>query len=456
MSKNGKFFDREYFKVLLTLALPITLQNFLVFSLNMLDTFMIGKVGEYELAAVGVANKLSFLFHITAAGVAAGCSIYMAQYWGKRDVVGIRKVMGAGLAGCFFVSLFFTAAAMLFPAHILQLFSNDGIVIALGKEYLIAVCISYIFTGATILFNNFLMCIGHAKTPMYVSFFAILCNGILNYILIFGKFGFPAMGVRGAAIATVTARMFEAAVTAFLIFSRHSPLQGNVVNLFVFDFVFIRQLAGKSAPIVLNEMLYALGTWMYTIAYGNIGTGALAAAQITQTVSDLLFVLAFGISGAALVIVGNLIGAGDEARAVQYAWKITASCLILGVFTGGIIVIAAGYIVGFFNITAQTAQTATSILRIQGAFGAFATTGTMLIVGVFRGAGDASYAFKAEMLAMWCIAIPLAFLGSYVWGFTAVAVAILMQTEGIVKFVIGMLHLKRGKWIHHVDKTSAV
>lgn len=452
MTERGKIFDKEYLMVLFTLALPIIIQFFLVSALNMLDTLMIGRVGENELAAVGVANKLYFLYHLTIAGVSAGCSVFMAQYWGKGDHKGIRQVVGIGLCGILFFAALFTAAGLFFPAATLAIFSDDEAVISLGRQYLVIVCLSYIFNGITVLLNHMLRCIGNAKAPMYVSLFAIICNGVLNYVFIFGKLGFPAMGVRGAAVATVIARLFEVAATASLMLARNFPLRGPLREFFDFDFAFFRLVAKKSAPIVANEGLYALGTWMYTIAYGNIGTGAIAASQITQTVCDLLFVLSFGVSGAALVIIGNLIGAGDEEKARDYARRITVTSFLLGLVTGAIIALGAKSVVGFFNITPSTAQTAVTLLRIAGGFTAISTTGTMLIVGVFRGAGDASYALKAEMFAMWCVAIPLAFLGSFVWGLSAVGVGLLAQSENVVKFMIGMTHLKGGKWIHRIVK----
>ncbi len=456
MTEHKAVFDREYVKVLFTLALPIIIQFFLVSSLNMLDTLMIGRVGENELAAVGVANKLYFLFHLTAAGVAAGCSVFMAQFWGRGDYAGIRRVVGIGLCGIALFGTVFTAAGLFFPAQTLSIFSDDAAVIALGREYLTIVCLSYLFNGVTVLLNNMLRCIGNAKAPMIVSLFAIICNGVLNYVLIFGKLGFPVMGVRGAAIATVIARVFEVVATASLMLVKNFPLRGAIREFFDFDFAFFLTVACKSAPVIANEALYALGTWMYTIAYGNIGTGALAASQITQTVCDMLFVLSFGVSGAALVIVGNLVGSGDEEKARDYARRITITSFLLGLCTGGIIAFAARSVVGFFNITPATAATAVTLLRVAGAFTAISTTGTMLIVGVFRGAGDATFALKAEMFSMWFVAIPLAFLGSFVWGLGAIGVGLLAQSENVLKFAIGMTHLKGGKWIHRIVKEEVL
>ncbi|HWP80903.1 MAG TPA: MATE family efflux transporter [Candidatus Acidoferrum sp.] len=450
MDKRGKVFDRAFMRTLLTLALPIIIQFFLTSCVNMLDTLMIGRVGENELAAVGVAGRLYYLFHLTIAGVSAGCAVFMSQFWGKEDTAGIRRVVGVGLCGILFFSAIFTAAGLFFPEQTLAIFSDDAAVIALGREYLVIVCLSYVANGVTSLLNHMLRCIGNARAPMYVSLFAIICNGVLNYALIFGKMGFPAMGVRGAAIATVIARLLEVAATASLMLARNFPLKGKLREFFDFDFAFFKQVARKSAPVIANEGLYALGIWMYTIAYGHIGTGALAATQITQTVCDMLFVLSYGVSGAALVIVGNLIGAGDEEKARDYARRITVTSFIMGAVIGAVIALGAPAVVEFFNITPETAATAVMLLRIAGGFTAISTTGTMLIVGVFRGAGDAAYALRAEMFAMWCVAIPLAFLGSFVLGLSTVWVGLLVQFENVVKFFIGLVHLKGGKWIHRI------
>ncbi len=444
--------DREFFNILFKISIPIVIQFFLVSSLNMIDTFMIGRVGEVEVAAVGAANRYYFLFSLTVSGISNGCSVFMAQYHGRGDTVGIRRVMGASYISTMTVATFFTLTALAFPQAIPDIFSNDAALINVSAQYLTVVVIGYIFNSITIASNGVMRCIGQTKMPMIISIFAISTNIILNYIFIFGKLGLPPMGVTGAALATVIARVSECSLMLICVFSAKTGLRGKLREFFDFNKIFISDLVKKCTPIVINECFYALGTWMYTVAYGIVGTSALASAQIAQSTFDMFLVFSFGLSSSSLVIIGNTVGSGHEAKAREYGWRLSVLSFFVGLVMGTLLVFSAPFIVSFFAVSQSTAVTTVNLMRIFGLFSAFNCCSVAMIVGIFRGAGDAVFALKAEIGAVWLVAIPLALTGAYIFHLPAEGVGLLIQTDIMTKFIVATHHFKKGNWIHRVAR----
>ena len=210
--------DRKFLSNMLKIALPIMIQNLVTSSLNMADTIMVGKLGEVEIAAVGIANQYFFLFTMILTGLCGGCSVFISQYWGKKDFTNIKRMLGLGLVSALFVSIVFMAAGFFSPETIISLFNKESIVIDLGGKYLLIVLFSYIFTAVTFVYGYSLRSIGNTVAPLVVNIAALLCNVFFNYVLIFGKLGAPALGVEGAAIATLIARVLEAIILVILVY----------------------------------------------------------------------------------------------------------------------------------------------------------------------------------------------------------------------------------------------
>lgn len=443
------FSDRKFYKTLVVLALPILVQNFLASSLNMVDTLMIGRVGEDEVAAVGVANQLFFLFNLVANGAAAGCSIFISQYWGQRDIPRIRRVVGFGLVVNCAIGLLFTFAALTLPHLLIQLFSRDERVIALGVDYLLVVCLSYLFSGVSFLLAGTLRSVGYAYQPMLVSLFAILINIVFNYLMIFGHGGFPAMGVRGAALATLIARIVETLLLIAFSFRRRSPFAGPVREFFRFGRDFTRKVVGAMLPVVVNEGCWALGTVLYTVAYGFIGDGtkAIAASQIVNSVQNLFMIFCFSTASSALVMIGHQIGAGDRENAIAYSRRFTALAVLLGVILGVVVLSAAPFILSFFKVSEEARLSAIGMLRVFSVIAPARVLNIVLIVGVFRGGGDTSFGLKVEAGTMWLIGVPMAFLGALVFRLPVEGVVALITAEEVVKCILSCIRLKQNKWV---------
>ena len=450
----GFFDDPAFFRALFVLALPIVVQNLLVSSLNMIDTLMIGRVGEAEVAAVGAANQFFFLLQMAMNGIASGCSVFIAQFWGGGNREGIHKVLGIGLISMAAVGLVFTGVALLIPLPIIRMFAHEEAVQGFGRDYLTIVCLSYLPTAVSFLLANAQRSIGNALTPMLISLGAVLTNTFFNYLLIFGKAGFPALGVKGAAIATLIARVAECVLLLAFSLRKRCPLRGKWRDYWRFNAVFFRKTYATILPVVLNEGCWGLGSVLYTVAYGLIGTYALAATNITSTVQNLFMVLCLGIASAALVMIGNRIGSGEPETARRYAGKFTVIAAALGLVLGAALFACAPLIPTFFEISPEAMRAATTILRIFGVIFIARMVNTLTIIGVFRGGGDAGYALKLEAGTMWILGVPLAFLGACVLRLPVEGVVLLVSVEEIVKCLFVLGRLKSGKWLHPAQRTG--
>ena len=448
------FRDPAFFRTLFFLALPIVIQNLLVSSLNMIDTLMIGQVGENEVAAVGVANQYFFLLQMAMNGIASGCSVFIAQFWGSGNRSGIHKVLGIGLISMTAAGLLFTALGLLIPTQIILLFSRDEAVQSLGRDYLTIVCLSYLPTAISFLLANALRSIGNALIPMLISLGAVLTNTVFNYLLIFGKAGFPALGVKGAAIATLLARVVECVLLLAFSLHRRCPLRGKARDYLRFNAAFFRKTYATILPVLLNEGCWGLASVLYTVVYGFIGTYAIAAANIANTVQNLFMVLCMGIASAALVMVGNQIGMGEPNTARRYSRKFTVLSVAIGILLGAALFACAPFVLTFFEISDEAAGAAITILRIFGVILTARMINTLAIIGIFRGGGDASYALRLEAGTMWLIGVPLAVIGACVLRLPVEQVVLLVSVEEITKCGLVLWRLKSGKWLHSMEETA--
>ncbi|MBC8531906.1 MATE family efflux transporter [Gehongia tenuis] len=444
------FSDKRFYHTLITLAIPIVIQNFLLSSLNMVDSLMVGALGETAIAAVGVANQLFYLFNITIIGVGTGCSIFIAQFWGSSNHEPIKKVLGVGLMTMLFFAVIFTAGALFIPHIILGLFSRDPAVIELATQYLTVVSLSYIITGATVVFTNALKSIGNTKAPMIVSIIAVATNAGLNYVLIFGKLGFPELGVLGAAIATVIARIIEFCAILFFALRKNSPLRGKFRSYITVSRDLVKKLYASMVPVVLNEAVFGVLTSLYTVAYGIIGTQAIAAVQISNTVQNLFTVVCISMSGAALVMVGHEIGAGHMDEVHHYARRLTVLSLMVGAALGIALALAAPPISTLFNVSPEVRQSAINLMRLFSLILPLTVVNMVVLFGVLRGGGDTKFPLYAEVFTMGCLAVPLAFLGAAVFHFTVEQVYMLIMIEPAAKCVLCYFRMRGNKWIKDV------
>lgn len=439
--------NKEFYRKVFVIALPIVIQNLITSSLNIVDTIMIGSLGEREIAAVGIGNQYFFLLNILMMGVFSGIGVFISQYFGKNDHKSIKKLVGIGIIISFIVGGIFTIIAMIFPYEIIGIFNGDKEVIEIGASYLIIVCFSYVFTALSFNFGIASRCIEKTTVPMIASGIALLINTLLNYCLIFGVGGMPELGVRGAAIATLIARIVEFIILIGYIYISKSILLGKMKEYLDFDSEFLRKILMTVMPVLLNEACWGLGSVMYNIIYGRIGTSAIASVQIATTISNLFMVVIFGIASASLVMVGKEVGCGNEEKGILYGKNSLKLGCIIGAIISLLIILLSSNIVEFYNVSQEVKIWTQAILYVTSLVMIIRVYNIIAIVGVLRGGGDTKVSFYIEASTMWLIGVPVALIGAFILQVPVYIVYALCGLEELVKMFFCVKRIKSKKWI---------
>ena len=443
--------DKVFLKQMFSIAIPITLQSLIASSLNMVDTLMISDLGQSSIAAVGLANQLFFFFILIVFGIHSGSSIFVSQFWGKKDTDNIKRILGLSISLCIVVGLIFTLLGLVYPEMVMKFFIKDANVVKLGSDYLRIVSLSYIMTGVGFAYSVAARSIGEARMPMIVSGIAFVTNTVFNYLLIFGKFGFPELGVRGAAYGTLIARIVEFLFIIFFVYKGIKPLAGTISEMTDWTKEFVSRYFRTTSPVILNEALWALGQVMYSVAYARIGEEATAAVQIATTIQNIFFVMIRGLANACTVMVGNKIGSGDEEGAYDYAKQFLLLATISGLVLGGVLALTPDLTLKLFrNLDPDLYNTSRKMLIVLGLFYSVKTFNATLIVGVLRGGGDTKFSMYLEMVSVWIVGVPLAFIGAIVLKLEVHQVILLVTVEEILKFIVGYPRVKSKKWIKDV------
>ena len=444
------FKDKDFLSTIITLAVPITIQNFITSSLNLVDNLMVGKLGETAIASVGLANQYFFVFLLCILGINAGANIFMAQFWGKKDINNIKKVLGIDITVGFVATLIFGLAAILIPNQIMSILSKDSEVITLGATYLRIVGISTIFTNLTQAYSSALRSTGEAKAPMYGSLIGVLSNAFLNWVFIFGNLGVKPLGVAGAALATTIARVIELIYILYVVYGKKNIVASTIKELFSYNMEYVKIYFKVSTSAILNELVWSLGMTAFSISYSFIGTNAVATMQIATTLNNMFMVICIGLGVASAIMVGNKIGANEEDIAIDYSKKIGIMAPIIGAIIGVLIFALAPLVVKPFDVTAETFNATVKVLRIMAIFAPLRSFTVVMIIGVFRGGGDTLFTTILQACTVWLFAVPLAFAGAILLKLSVEGVFFLICLEEIVKIFFVVWRMKSGKWLRNV------
>ena len=437
----------DFYKLLITISIPIVIQNLISSSLNLVDNVMIGQLGETYIAATGLANQIYFIMTLILFGGNSGISIYIAQYWGKKETDKIKSVLSIGLIFALFVSTIFFIIGFVFPTQTLALMSKDTAVVSLGASYMRIVSLSYIITAISFAFGFSSRSVGHPKLPMTAAVVSLMINTVLNYILIFGKFGFPVMGIEGAAIATLIARVVEFIIIIGGIYKTIPVLAVSFKNFFTISSDLVKKVGKTAFPVILNEGFWSLGMTAYALVYARIGTEAVAAVMITNTVNNLFMVVGFGLGNASSVMLGNTLGAGEIDKAIDYNKKFLALSIIGGVIVGGLIMAIGPFLIrNLYQLTPESYDITLKTLFILALFMSFKFYNTIIVIGTLRSGGDTVYSMAMEITSVWLIGVPLAALGGFVFKLPVYWVVAMVNIEEVFKVLIGLPRLLSNKW----------
>ena len=442
--------DGRFLKKALMIACPVALQGMLNTIVNMVDTLMIGGLGSTAIAAVGLANKVFFVFSLLVFGIVSGGGILAAQFWGSGDVKNIRKVLGLSILLAMTGALFFVIPNLTNPRMVMRIFTTSEGSIELGAQYLRVAAIAYPFLALTNVYVAMLRATNKVLFPLICSCIAIGINICLNYVLIFGKFGAPAMGVAGAACATLVARCIELTLILGYVYGKRLSLACGLKGMFGWSKAFIFRFIETSAPVIANEFMWGLGTTMYSLAYGRMSDDAVAAITIATTIQDIAVVLFQGLSAATAVILGNELGAGKLKRAEKYATQFFILQFLVTVAADILLVLGRWKIIGIYSITPQVAQDVSRCLLVFAAYMPAKMFNYVNVVGVLRSGGDTKMCLFLDTSGVWFIGVPLAFLGALVWHLPIYGVYALVLSEEIYKMILGYIRYRQKKWLKNL------
>jgi putative MATE family efflux protein len=446
------FKDHSFYKRMFVIAIPIMLQNLISSVLNLVDTVMVGALGEAQIAAVGLANQVFFVFFLLIYGINSGCGIFIAQYWGSRDEDNIKRTVGFSVVVGAVVGLLFTLLVLYFPRQIMQLFTVDSMVIEYGISYMRYVSFGYVLTSISIAYSFAARNIGDVNSPMIISTLSLIINGVLNFILIFGYLGFPRLEVEGAAIATVVARLVEAIALAYWVYAlrKNKVLAAGIKDIKRLDVRFIKNILATAIPVILNDVFWALGMTMYSAAYARIGTTAIASIQIANTAQNIFVVISFGLASSCAVILGNEIGSGEKEKAILYAKRFLIIGTLAGLLLGILLIMVSPIVLMLFSNTQAVQQMAQKIMLIMGIFLWCRFMNSILVIGVLRSGGDTTFTMILETCSVWLVGVPLAFAGALLWHFPVYVVYTLISLEELVKAFFGIKRVKSNRWVRDV------
>ncbi|HFE9682854.1 TPA: MATE family efflux transporter [Clostridium perfringens] len=444
--------DKRFYRLLFSIALPIAVQNLITFMVSMVDTLMVGALGEIQLSAVSIANNLFFVLTILMFGLAGGSNIMISQYWGKGNVKTIHKILAIMYRVCLLITGIFIFIAVFLPKYFMGIFTTDKAVIEFGASYLRIVCIGYLFYSIT---NCTIMMLRSVKTvsiSIIVYTASLVVNSILNWILIFGNLGAPELGIRGAAIATVCARITEFSIVLVFMFVYERKIGLKLEHLLKLDKEILKDYIGLCTPVLCNELLWAIGASMISVIVGRMGTEVVAANSINGVAHQFVTVFIFGMSNATAVIIGNTIGEGKKEKAKEYAYSIGVFSVVMGCISGLMILLIKPFVVNFYNVSYSTKLIAMEIMTVTSGIIVFQSLASNFMMGVLRGGGDAKFVLINDLIFMWLVAIPGGFFVAFVLELPVALVFLVIKCDEILKSLTSVYRVISGKWVNDVTK----
>jgi putative MATE family efflux protein len=450
--------NKGFYRGVISLMLPLIIQNFTTASMSLADTFMVGALGETELAAVSMANTPFFVLMLFSFGLQSGAGVLVAQYYGKGNMEAINRILGIGLYASAAVTSVFALLSFLFPWALMGILTNNGTLIGPGAAYARIVGFSFFFNSLSGLYCAVQRSMGNPRVGAVVLSGSGLLNVFLNYILIFGKLGFPQLGVAGAAIATLLSRIAEVLVLVpYAVRSRHLPLMPR--QLFRPGRVIVSDFIKYSLPVVCNELLWSLAFSAYTVIIGHMpgSTPLLAAYTIAGNMDRLMSVGVFACGASAAVIVGREIGVGNQKELFGKSIALNFTALLFGLFSAAVVLAvralaARQFIFPLVNMSDAAASIAMFMLLVIAIFLPLRAVNITNIVGVLRGGGDVRFAMLTDTLPMYLLCVPLAAFIGLVLQKDIRAVYLCICLDEFVKAVLLFSRLRSRRWINDVTR----
>lgn len=440
---------KAFYKNLIVVALPIVLQQLITSSLQLVDNIMVGSLGEQSIGAVSVVNQLYFVVILITFGAIGGAGIYTAQYFGSKDFDKLKQTFRfkivTGLIVAFLSLFIFT----ILGKTLISAFSENPDTIGLGQDYLRIVRFSIFPWALTVAISNTFREIGITKQLLYISFIAIITNTILNYLFIFGNFGFPKLGVEGAGIATLISRFVEFGLMLVLIRSKGSVFSTKLRDLFKIDQAILKAIIIMALPLMLNEALWSMGQTMFLQSYSLRGDNALAAMNIASAISQLVFVTFGGIGTGVAVLVGNTLGKNELEEAKDNSVKLIAFAVVFAFFMGILLFIVSFFVLDLYDVSEVTKNTALWAIRTNALFIPIYSF-NVAIYFTLRAGGDTKSTLLMDAGFMWVVSVPIAVLLSRLTNLSVILLFLIVQLSDIPKMMFAIHRYKKKHWVRNL------
>lgn len=446
--------DRSFWKAALPLAIPIAFQNLLMTSFRLVDTLMIGRLGDVSIAAVGLAGYASFLVELISFGMASGSAVFVAQYHGANNRDGILRTYGTMLLFMVPVGLLFTVGVGAYPEFVMKLFTDDVVLIGEGVRYLRFACISYVSLTVNMAISTLLRCTEQVRIPMISSGVSAAMNAVMNYIFIFGLFGIPAMGVAGAGLATAISSLLNPVLMLVISIAKKNIVVAPLKKIFAIR-GFFKTFWSRALPVLLNELFWSLSVVGINMVFGRMGTDNYAALTVERTLEGLVFVFFVGICNACNILVGKAVGAGriEEGKAVAKRFLLLAP--MLGVVLGLLIAALRVPLVGMFDLSNAAASTARTMLLIFAVDAMVRYIPYVEVVGIFRAGGETRFGLFSDVFSQYVVVLPVVVLCGLVWKLPFITTYLLMLiADDVSKLVITIPYFKSMRWIKPITDVS--
>ena len=443
--------DKEFYKNILKISIPIAMQSLINVGVSMTDTMMLGRFGEITLSGAALANQFCFMFLIINFGLGGGVGVLSGQFWGNKDIISINKVLSLLVKLSFSFGVLFLFIGQFLPYQVMSIYTNEIEVINEGASYLKIVSLAFIFQGISTTTSILFRTLKTVKPALFASIISFFINIFLNWVFIFGNLGMPSLGIKGAAIATLSSRIFEFIFVLIYVLKIDNKIKFRIKYLFEFDKEIFSKYLKVGSPVLISDIILGLGINMVSVIMGQMGSDMVSANSISSVVLQFTNVFLMGVSNASGVITGNTVGEKNYDLAFIRGKIFLFMAIILGCFSSVVIYFMKYIIVDFYNVTDHTKSIAYSLMNATSFLVIFMSVSHVLTKGVLRAGGDTKFLMIADVLFLWVVAIPLGYFAGVVYNLPYGLVLICLKIDEIIKSTWCVFRLFSKKWIKNIS-----
>ena len=438
---------RSLRKEIVRLALPIALQQFMTALVGACDAIMLGKLSQDAMSAVSLATQVTFVFNLFMFAFMAGENMFVAQYYGKGDYTGISQVFSLVTKICGCIAVVFLAGTLFFPEQLMRILTNEETLIVLGSEYLRVIGISYVFSGIAQIFLAIMKNCGAVNMSTLINGVMVILNIALNAVFIFGLSGFPKMGIKGAALATVLATVVQFLWSVGYVLCRIRAVKFSLRSC---EKKLFGRFWQKTVPLLINNLAWGIGFSMYSVIMGHLGTDAVAANGIANISKNLVVCFCLGLGNAGSIIVGNRLGADRLQEAKEVGETLTKTAIIAGIVSGLVLIALSPFITKMVDLTPTARGYLQNMLLISSYYIAGKSVNCMTIGGIFAAGGDSKFGMMCDSVTLWCIIVPLGCICAFILKLPVMVVYFVLNLDEIIKLPVVYKHYKKYKWIKNL------